>query len=858
MNLISWIIKKLWRRDSSPYPFTLLFSKFQEILSSNNKVLEMMADMAEKLGGDYVFDRRYIETSSEEISDLVLKMVRDLNILSDQKYVRLYETFDRIHEQIIAELEGRRQIREFPYTFSFDEVSRDLVEAVGNKTANLCEVRNVLKLLTPDGFAISTKAFHDFLAYNHLIGFIEEHLTAIDSGKVEEQLKDISVRITQRILEAEIPSSLRREILGRVEELKRRFRTHELFFAVRSSAWGEDTESAFAGQYRSFLNVPEAELLTAYKRVIASTYELPVLRYRLLKDYKEHEIAMAVSCQVMVNPQSSGVLYTLDPSNPELEQAVVGSTWGLGLPIVGGEIRGDHYLVNRNPPYEVIRLQVVNKTEMLVPKPEGGVHWITVPEEKQDKPSPGGSYLQEIVQTGLIIERYYKRPQDIEWCVDRRGNLVILQARPLKIAPFAKERIAKISEIMSSAPVVFANRGVVVQRGVAAGPVFVLRSEEDFQRFPQGAILVSRQTSPRFAQLIRKAQGIITDIGSPTGHLAAVAREFRVPTIVNTGIATLKLKTGDQITLDATENIVYRGSIRELQYYELIEEEVFEESYEYRLLSRILKKISPLNLVDPHSPDFDPACCKTYHDITRFVHEKAVEELICLSSSPRSGPDVSPKHLKLSVPLGLTVIDSDGGLSIRANSKNIYPEDIRSLPMRAFLEGLTESKMWATEPVSLDIRSFMSSMTRTFSSAMAGPEHVGRNLAVISRNYMSLNLRLGYHFNIIDAYISEDINDNLIYFRFLGGVTDEIRRSRRARFLLETLERFDFRVELRGDLVIGRAKKLPMPLMLERMKLLGAIVAYTRQLDVQLDSEEKITLYLNDFLSRLKVLVEVS
>ena len=72
---------------------------------------------------------------------------------------------------------------------------------------------------------------------------------------------------------------------------------------------------------------------------------------------------------------------------------------------------------------------------------------------------------------------------------------------------------------------------------------------------------------------------------------------------------------------------------------------------------------------------------------------------------------------------------------------------------------------------------------------------------------MNLNLRLGYHFNMIDAYICDTMNDNYIYFRFLGGVTDLMRRSRRAKFIAEVLEQFDFRVEVHGDLVVGGLKK---------------------------------------------------
>ena len=154
--------------------------------------------------------------------------------------------------------------------------------------------------------------------------------------------------------------------------------------------------------------------------------------------------------------------------------------------------------------------------------------------------------------------------------------------------------------------------------------------------------------------------------------------------------------------------------------------------------------------------------------------------------------------------------------------------------MKALLEGLSESGMWETNPVAVDLGSFMSSFTRTFSSSLAGPEDVGRNLAVISNHYMNLHLRLGYHFNMLDAYIGDELNDNYIYFRFLGGVSNVARRSRRARFIAEVMECFDFRVEVHGDLVVGRIKKMSKERMVSRMKVLGGLVGYTRQLDISM------------------------
>jgi len=167
--------------------------------------------------------------------------------------------------------------------------------------------------------------------------------------------------------------------------------------------------------------------------------------------------------------------------------------------------------------------------------------------------------------------------------------------------------------------------------------------------------------------------------------------------------------------------------------------------------------------------------------------------------------------------------------------------------MKAFLKGLSVPGAWDTEPMSVDFGSFMSSLTRTFSSSMATPKYVGQNLAVLSKEYVNINLRLGYHFNMIVAYISENLNDNYAYFRFLGGVTDISRRSRRAKLLAEILAKSDFRVDIRGDLVIARIKKLDLRMMEEKMKILGLLVAFTRQLDVKMSHEQEIERLKNVF-----------
>ena len=71
-------------------------------------------------------------------------------------------------------------------------------------------------------------------------------------------------------------------------------------------------------------------------------------------------------------------------------------------------------------------------------------------------------------------------------------------------------------------------------------------------------------TSPKYVTVMPQAAAIITDAGSPTGHMALLAREFQVPTILNTGKATQILQPGQEVTVDANYNNVYAGIITEL------------------------------------------------------------------------------------------------------------------------------------------------------------------------------------------------------------------------------------------------------------------------------------------------------
>ena len=354
---------------------------------------------------------------------------------------------------------------------------------------------------------------------------------------------------------------------------------------------------------------------------------------------------------------------------------------------------------------------------------------------------------------------------------------------------------------------------------------------------------------PQLSEVVRRAAAIITDIGSPAGHLATIAREYRTPALFGAGIATKMLTDGMEITLDVEEKKVYGGIISGLLSLKLSQDEPLTDYPEMRILRRLLRLVAPLNLHDPAAQGFRAENCLTFHDILRFAHEKAVETLITLNSS-----EVAASHggrgkiLAIPVPVRLRVIDLGGGAA-QVTQAEFTIRDIFSRPFNALLRGMLNQETWNREPIPFGFKDLMASITRPLALPF-GPHYTGENLAIIAENYCNLSLRLGYHFNVIDAYVTDDPDDNYIYFRFVGGMADEQKRQRRIDLIARILSALYFKIERQGDLLVGKAKMLAAEHMEAILMSLGELVAFTRQLDVRMVDDKIVEDLFTQFLSR--------
>lgn len=817
------------------------YSYFQKVLNSNNHVLSLMADLEEKLSGEYLFDMHYIKTSVQSISEGVEDIIKNLNALSDGKYKVLEQVQKEIYENIEKTLTSKIDIPVTDFVIPIEKLSKDSLTIAGGKIAHLAELKNNLNLPTPDGFVITSYAFIKFLENTQLKGKISEIINSIDINKIEE-IERGSREIQELIINSQLPEEIENSIRTAYKELSEKT-GKKCMVSVRSSAIHEDSDYSFAGQYSTYLNVPENLISHYYKKVVASLFNRRAIFYYKTKGFSENEMVMAVGVLRMVNARAGGVMYSKNPNNPDSNNIIINAVKGLGKLIVDGAVNAETYVISRKPELKLIEKIPSKQNIMLICKEEGDIEEITLP-NGSDEFSLEEQEALALSKIAIQIENYYESPQDIEWVIDEDGSIFILQARPLRILEKKTESKVYLPTRIKDYNILL-DRGITACKGVGYGKAFVLKTEDDLQNFPEGAVLVAKHTNPRYVIIMNKASAIVTDIGSPTGHMASLSREYNVPTLINTEIATKTIKDGQEITVDATNCIIYEGKVEELIEAYKKTKEPFKETLLFKTLERVLKLIVPLNLVDPTSEDFKPEKCKTYHDITRFCHEMVMYEMFTMWDRYDSEHHAVP--LIAGIPIGILVLDIEGGL--KEGIKKATPEDVYSIPLQAILRGM-QSMQWPGPPP-VDAKGFFEMVAHTVSIPEEQlMETAKKSFCIVTKNYVNFSIRLGYHFSMIEAYTGENINDNYIKFFFKGGGAALDRRLRRVNLITTILKKMAFRVMVKEDVIDALLTKYSIPEIEKRLEVLGKLTAYTKQLDMVLFNDAIAQMYTEDFIKK--------
>ena len=838
--------------------FQSRYHAFKLLLNANNQALEIMTELEKALEGTVPFGMKFIRSRTMGVFTRVYQMVNHLHRLAPGKYKALSPCLAQIR-QALAPLTGthRETGGSGPLVVDLSTLDKTRADEAGMKMATLGEMANRLHIRVPDGFVVTARAFRHFLDHSDLGIEIQRRIQRTEE-KGHHHLYTVSAEIRQLIQDAAVPGDLESAIMEACRQLSAR-RGATLHLAVRSSALDEDRQGAsFAGLYHSALNISPEHLVEAYKQIVAAAYSPAVMAYRFSRGLPHEDTEMCVGVMEMVDAVCGGVLYSVNPLDIRDQAVTINAVWGLPTAVVDGTGAADRFRVSRSPALTVTGRDIAVKEQKYVCRPEEGVCRLDDTGSDRETPSLTDAQALDLAALALRVEAYAGTPQDMEWAIDSAGDIVLLQSRPLQVlagspaAPAAGDRPGALP------PSLF-NGGMTASPGVASGPAFRVTKEVDALAFPDGAILVTDRALARWAALLPRAAAVVSEKGSLTGHLANVAREFKVPALFGAVGAMDRIDGQDRLTVDADGCRIYAGTVQSLlaMDHRRTATPLMTGTPVFAALERAAGLITPLNLLDPDSPAFKASNCRTLHDITRFCHEKSVHEMFRFGKAHRF-PERSSKQLRAHIPMQWWVLNLDDGFrSDAAMDRCVNLSDVVSIPMRALWDGITAFPWEGPPPV--DGKGFASVMFQATRNQALLPTvrttMANRNYFMISKNFCSLQSRLGFHFAITEALVGDRSTENYVSFQFKGGAADFSRRLKRVRLVKTILDIHGFRTDITKDALRARIDQHGADIMVDKLKILGYLTIHTRQLDMIAANPAMVDHYRTLLLERIETML---
>jgi pyruvate,water dikinase len=456
------------------------------------------------------------------------------------------------------------------FFLNLEEVSSSDHDLVGGKASKLGELVRA-GLPVPPGFVVTTECYQAFLESTPLQVTIEGALGTLDLSR-PESVDAVARRICDAFEATEFPDEMRADLERAFAEYER---AHAVkFSAVRSSATAEDLEGAsFAGLQETYLNMAGPDMvLPAIRKCWGSLFTPRVLVYRARKGFDHRAVRLAVLVQKMVESSTSGILFTRDPNTGE-NHMIIEAGWGLGEAIVGGEVTPDHYVVD-GVTQRIVHKQISEQKIRIVRAPEGGNVHEEVPTAQRHQQKLSDERIEKLASLARVIESHYRRPMDIEWCLEN-NSLYIVQARPVTTIPGGSASAAPTAGgsgtprpsspapsapsgagVPGAAPLV---RGLGASPGIRGGKVRRLLRATEMDRLQPGEVLVTQMTTPDMVPAMARAAAIVTDEGGMTCHAAIVSRELGVPCVVGTRTGTQVLREEQAVTVDGKMGLVFDG-----------------------------------------------------------------------------------------------------------------------------------------------------------------------------------------------------------------------------------------------------------------------------------------------------------
>ena len=459
--------------------------------------------------------------------------------------------------------------RENAYVLWFDELRRADVGLVGGKSSSLGELTSSVDVPVPYGYATTANAYRYFMEKTGQNKKIHKMLQELQDVEDSVELHEVCTKIRESICSATMPEDLAEQIGKAYEELAEKVGEKNPFVAVRSSATAEDLpDASFAGQQDTYLNVTGRDMvIRKVKECYASTFTDRAVYYRAKKNFDHENVALSAAVQMMADAKAAGVMFTVNLATGADDSIMIEGSWGLGEYIVQGTVTPDNFVVDKDS-LTITSRRINEKSIELIRKEGGDVEERKVEPERAKAQVISDEQIAQLADYAKRIEKHYGCYMDMEWAVDHKDRLWILQARPETVwSKKNKEKKSEEETVMTTDHNVLV-KGLPASPGMAAGKCHVITDPKDIDTFKEGEVLVTTMTSPDWVPAMKKAVAIVTDAGGMTCHASIVSRELGLPCVVGTKSrsveATGVLKTGQDITIDARNGIIYDGIVADL------------------------------------------------------------------------------------------------------------------------------------------------------------------------------------------------------------------------------------------------------------------------------------------------------
>lgn len=459
--------------------------------------------------------------------------------------------------------------RENAYVLWFDELRRADVGLVGGKSSSLGELTSSVDVPVPYGYATTANAYRYFMEKTGQNKKIHKMLQELQDVEDSVELHEVCTKIRESICSATMPEDLAEQIGKAYEELAEKVGEKNPFVAVRSSATAEDLpDASFAGQQDTYLNVTGRDMvIRKVKECYASTFTDRAVYYRAKKNFDHENVALSAAVQMMADAKAAGVMFTVNLATGADDSIMIEGSWGLGEYIVQGTVTPDNFVVDKDS-LTITSRRINEKSIELIRKEGGDVEERKVEPERAKAQVISDEQIAQLADYAKRIEKHYGCYMDMEWAVDHKDRLWILQARPETVwSKKNKEKKSEEETVMTTDHNVLV-KGLPASPGMAAGKCHVITDPKDIDTFKEGEVLVTTMTSPDWVPAMKKAVAIVTDAGGMTCHASIVSRELGIPCVVGTKSrsveATGVLKTGQDITIDARNGIIYDGIVADL------------------------------------------------------------------------------------------------------------------------------------------------------------------------------------------------------------------------------------------------------------------------------------------------------